>query len=226
MKAFLFVLGASLGLCACGSPGLIPDPSPLAVEAGDFTGLIEISGCGYQPQVMEGYAYCRVPVGPVGSLAVTFIAPPQATRCAPHSCPGGDTSCDPTSCVDFTLFYPNQAPAYKDTIPFGQTAKTIPWSTLVKKDTFDADDTGFWLYTYTIRWTGLDGREQRTISDGEIRLRVIRPQVCQAPAHCKSYVPLRDAKDDTNFVWAWREQGQEIRMTTAARTFLEYPRGH
>ncbi len=212
---------------SCGGQGLIPDSSPLAISAGDFTALIKIEGCGFQPQVQEGYTYCRVTEGPVGSMAVTFIAPPQSAQCQPHACAPNNPSCDPASCVDFTLFYPNQAPAYSDTIPHGQTSKSVPWTKLVQKNTFDPDDTGFWLYTYTIRWTDNQGREQKTISDGEIRLRVVRSQVCP-PDHgpndkaCQAYVPLRNSPDDPNFVWSWVEDGQTIRMTTAARTYVSF----
>lgn len=229
----LLVWAGCLGaLASCSSPGLSNiDPSVPAIQAGDFTALISIEGCGFQPQVQEGYTYCRIPEGPAGTLAVTFLAPPQAKHCAPHACPSqaGQTgqltsaSCQPTACVDFTLFYPDQSPAYQDSIPPGQASKTVPWTTLTKKADFTPDDTGFWIYTYTIRWTGADGFEHKTVSDGEIRLRVIRTQTCDAEgANCAAYVPLRSAADDPAFVWSWVESGQAIRMTTAGRTYVSY----
>jgi hypothetical protein len=229
--AVIGFLQASLALAvlSCGSQGIIPDSSPLAISANDNTALIEISGCGYQPLVTSGYTYCRIPAGPVGNLSVTFVAPPQGLKCAPHVCPPGIAGCDPTSCTDFTVFFPDQSPAYSDSIPLGQSSKTVPWTTLVKKDTFDPQDTGFWLYTYTIRWTDPLGQAQRTISDGEIRLRVVNTQVCAPPAangtpgKCASYVPLNNSPDDPAFVWSWLENNQTIRMTTAARTYVEYP---
>jgi hypothetical protein len=216
----LFLVGA---VPSCGSQGLIPDASPAAIAAGDFTALIEIEGCGYQPQVQEGYAYCRMNAGPVGNLAVTFIAPPQARDCPPHACAPGAIGCDPASCVDFTLFFPDGSPAYGDSIPHGQTSRSIAWSKLTGSDQFAADQTGFWPYTYTIRWTDTEGNAQKTVSDGEIRLRVVQSQVCDpGGANCESYVPLRTSPDDPNFVWSWVQNGQVIRMTTGARTYVDY----
>jgi hypothetical protein len=194
---------------ACGGEGLVPDASPSAITAGDFTALIEIEGCGFQPQVQEGYAYCRVTEGPVGTLSVTFVAPPQAAHCKQ------------APCVDFTLFYPDQSPAYQGQIPFGETSVQVPWSTLTHKTVFSPDDTGFWLYTYTIRWLDDQGREQKTVADGEIRLRVVRAQVC-ADGKCQAYVPLRNAVADPNFVWQWTHGPQTIRMTTGARTYVSF----
>lgn len=218
------IAAAATAFVACGGPGFVADTSPLAIEAGDFTGLIRVEGCGFQPQVQEGYTYCRVVEGPVGALALTFLGPPNALACAPHSCPAGDAACDPTSCVDFTLFFPDQSPAYQDSIPAGQSSKTIPWSKLTQKQTFDLDDTGFWLYTYTIRWKDHDGNLQKTVSDGEIRLRVVRAKVCDG-TNCQAYVPLRSAPNDPSFVWSWTEGSQLIRMTTAGRTYVQLPGG-
>jgi hypothetical protein len=211
----------------CGTQGLTPDPSPSALAAGDFTALIRVEGCGYQPLVTEGYAYCRVMEGPVGNLALTFIAPPQAKDCKPHACQPSDPSCQPTCCVDFTFFFPDGSPAYQDSIPYGQTSKTVSWRTLVKKDTFSPEDRGFWPYTYTIRWKDTAGNAFKTVSEGELRLRVIRASVCSSRGPgiqpCPAYVPLRNAQDDPAFVWSWVQDGQLIRMTTAARTYVEYP---
>ena len=176
----------------CSRPGVvtITDSAPPAIAAGDFTALIRVDGCGAQSQVQEGYAYCRMTEGPIGNQAVTFIAPPQAIKCL-HA-----------PCVDFTIFFPNQSPSYSDSIPEGQSSKSVPWTKLMGKTTFDPNDTGFWLYTYTIRWMDQAGLERKTVSDGEIRLRVVRSQVCDANgAHCSAYVPLRTAPDDPNFAW-------------------------
>jgi hypothetical protein len=196
---------------ACGTdPVLKPETStPTAIEALDPTALLKVEGCGYQPLVTEGYAYCRVVEGPVGSMALTFIAPPQSAKCKT------------APCVDFTLFYPDGSPAYQDSIPFGQTSKTVPWTTLVKKDTFSAADRGFWPYTYTIRWIGADGRSYKTVSEGELRLRVIRSQVCDPQgSQCKAYVPLRESVDSPDFAWTWQEGSQVIRMSTGARVYV------
>ena len=211
----LITLGCLTAYVGCGAPSLLkPDLSPPAIAANDTTALLSVSGCGYQPFVSEGYAYCRVTVGPVGDLALTFIAPPQASNCGPAT----------TSCVDFTLFFPDQTPAYQGSIPRGQTEVTLPWTTLTKKSTFDSGDRGFWPYTYTIRWTGSDGNAYKTVSEGEIRLRVIDAQVCDpAGANCQAYVPLRTATDDPNFIWSWMEGTQEILMTGGARTYVSSP---
>lgn len=202
-------MAALIGMAlSCSGQGLIQDASPLAIAAGDFTALIRVDGCGPQPQVQEGFTYCRMTEGPVGNFAVTFVAPPQAVNCKT------------APCVDFTLFYPDQSPAYSDSIPYGLTSKSIPWKTLTGRDAFIPNDTGFWIYTYTIRWTDAQGLERKTVSDGEIRLRVVRSQVCDEHGKCAAYVPLRTAPNNPNFVWSWIENGQPIRMTTAARTYV------
>lgn len=206
VTSFMAVLVGTVMSCA--NQGFVADASPLAIAAGDFTALIRVDGCGKQPQVQEGYTYCRITEGPVGNLSVTFIAPPQAAKCKT------------APCVDFTIFYPDQSPAYSDSIAFGETSKTIPWQKLTGKDAFSSDDTGFWIYTYTIRWTDAQGFERKTVSDGEIRLRVVRSQVCDASGKCQAYVPLRNAPDNPNYAWTWVQDGQTIRMTTAARTYV------
>jgi hypothetical protein len=218
MKSFAVIgfMAVLVGMAlSCANQGFVADTSPLAIAAGDFTALIRVDGCGKQPQVQEGYTYCRMTEGPVGQFAVTFIAPPQAAKCKPV---GANTPV----CVDFTIFYPDQSPAYSDSIPFGETSKTIPWQKLTGKDHFTPDDTGFWIYTYTIRWTDAQGLERKTVSDGEIRLRVVRSQVCDESGKCAAYIPLRSAPDNPNYVWTWVQDGQVIRMTTAARTYLTY----
>jgi hypothetical protein len=216
VNARLVLIALVVGVVApvgCATHGLIPDTAPSAIAASDPTALIKVEGCGYQPLVTEGYAYCRVVEGPVGSMALTFIAPPQA-----KDCPDA-----PNPCVDFTIFFPDGSPAYQDSIPAGQTSKTVPWRTLVKKENFTVEDRGFWPFTYTIRWKDTQGNTFKTVSQGELRLRVIRSQVCPAGKPCSAYVPLRNAKDDPNFVWKWSQDGQLIQMTTGARTSVEYP---
>lgn len=216
LRLRLIIVEAGLGFMAaygCSTqPFLKADVSPLAIEALDPTALLRVEGCGYQPLVTEGYAYCRVTEGPVGNMALTFIAPPQSTNCGT------------VPCVSFTIFYPDQSPAYEGSIPAGKTSQTVLWSDLVKKSTFSASDRGFWPYTYTIHWIGADSRPMVTVSEGELRLRVIKTQVCgpQGPP-CPAYVPLRNSVTDENFVWAWTEGNQKIQMTTGARTFVSYP---
>ena len=120
------------------------------------------------------------------------------------------------------IYYPSGAPAYGNTIPHGQTSVTVPWSTLTGKAVFTPDDTGFWIYTYTIRWLDPQGHMEKTVSDGEIRLRVIRTLVCDVNQKCQAYEPLRNVPDNANFVWSWQEGNQTIRMTTAARTYVSF----
>ncbi len=206
------LIPASLLLLLTGSScnhGLRPDEAMAAVKAGDYTALIKVDGCGYQPLVTEGYTYCRVAAGPIGLMAVTFIAPPEAKDCD-----------DPISCVRFKLLYPTGEPAYGDQIPKGQSNKKIPWGTLTKTAAFTEDQRGFWPYVYEILWKDSNGMSRRTVSEGEIRLRVYKPEDCDTTGNCLTYAPLREVSADRNFVWSWIEDGQAVKMTTGARTYV------
>ena len=193
VKHMLFFITAFVVLTAAQCRvGLVPDPAMAAVEAGDKTALIE--GCGNQ--LVSGYTYCRITEGDATGQSLTFVAPP--------------TICERDACVFFKVFFPTGEPSYEDSVTRGETRKEIPWSMLLKRETFEKSDRGFWPFVYTIYWLDKEGNEQITISEGEIRLRVLDA----------GYQALHESKKNPNFVWKWKHDGVDVGMTTGARTHV------
>ena len=196
LVAFL-VIGAS----RC-SHGVRLDLAMAAVDGGDYTALIE--GCGNQ--LVPGYTYCRKMEGQPATDSLVFVAP--AVGCLEKD---PETGAETGPCVTFMIYFPDGSkPAYGGAIPRGQTRVSVPWSTILSRNTFELGDRGFWPYTYSIRYIGQDGRERTAVSQGEIRMRVMK----------KDYIPLDNVQEDANFVWKWQDNGVPVRMTTGARTFV------
>ena len=173
--------------------GVIPDGSISAMEAGDYTGLIY--GCmGSQP--IAGFNYCREIEGSATTRTLTFISP--------------DPNCEGDRCVEIKVYNQQAALVWGYSFPKGERSKTITWSVLTKKETFDIGDRGFWAYVYSMVYIGEDGREHDTITQGEIRLRVIK----------SSYQNLDNVKFDRNFVWKFTFNDFPIKMTTGGRTWI------
>jgi hypothetical protein len=192
----LLVLGlVCLGNVSCSNHGIKSDKEISALTAGDATALVE--GCGNQ--IISGYTYCRVREGEVANASLTFIAPP--VECVTQ---------DPNSCVHLEIYFPNGNSNYAADIPKGQTRISIPWKTLVKRDTFEKSDRGFWPFRYTIKWMDKDDREQSTVMEGEIRMRVVS----------KAYISLHEMPKDPNFVWTWIEKNKLVEVTTGGRVFV------
>lgn len=217
LVGFVVIGALALVHASCVGRGrLTPDAFASALEAGDYTGLIRVSGCGHQPQVISGYTYCRVQEGEARG-EVTFIAPPEAKEC------------DEPACVDFKIFDPSGGNPIGRVIPKGEVTAVVTWKELLRKDSFAPGDAGFWPYVYTIRWKDKDGRPRKTVSEGEIRLRVYRARVCTPQEGggetCRPYVPLAEVASDPNFVWDFSVDGFRVKMTTGARTHVAAPEG-
>lgn len=194
-----------------------PDVMASALEAGDYTALVE--GCGNQ--LVSGYSYCRMrETQDVGNSVIYFVVPP--VTCLPKD---PETGKPWESCATVEIFFPNGEPTFSVSFPRqsnGQSATrvAVKWKDLVKRNTFEKGDRGFWPYRTTMHWIDADGRDQRTITEGEIRLRVVSPSVCTPDGNCKSYLPSQDLPEDANYVWNWIEGRSVVKMTTSGRVFV------
>lgn len=192
----LIVLLVMFTLVACSSCNTArpnPDKEPMsAIQGGDLTALIQ--GCGNQ--LVSGYTYCRKMEGDNTSEVVQFVAP--------------STKCGSDSCAELKVFFPDGSPSYGYQFKKGETVHRVKWSDLTKKSTFDVDDRGFWPFTYKVKWLDADGRVRETVTEGEIRLRVLR----------SGYLPLHEVQDDSNFVWKFQHDNTQVKMTTGGRTFV------
>lgn len=187
---------SALFLCAaatnCAAVKLTPDNAMAAIEAEDFTGLIE--GCG--KQLIAGFDYCRVQEGDNANQEISFIGPPSA--------------CREDACV-FIKVYDNKGNvAWGGSIPRGKTRVTVPWKELLKSDTFTLGQRGFYTYNHEVHWVDTEGRDRVSYSQGEIVLRVYK----------KGYMPLNNVSDDPNFAWSWREGDRLVKMTTGMRVYV------
>lgn len=172
--------------------GLALDKEIGAVEAEDLTALVQ--GCGNQ--LVSGYTYCRKMEGEATNESITFVAPIS-------NCKNGE-------CTELKIFYPDGSPSYGYVFKKGESKHVVKWTTLTKKNTFDVQDRGFWLFTYRIKFIDTDGRERETVTEGEIRLRVYR----------QAYIPLHEVPEDRNYVWKFNFDGVNVRMTTGGRTYV------
>lgn len=184
----VFTLGAS----NCSGVKMRPDTSSaLAAEANDKTVIIE--GCGSQPVV--GYTYCRVREGSPVDQTINFIAPP--------------IKCKNEPCVTFTIFFPNGQPSTDIAVPRGKTSVTVAWKDIVKRDTFEKGDRGFWPVLMTYKWIDMSGNEFTSQAEGEIRMRVL----------AANYVPLNETGNDPNLVWKWSSGKTRFGFSTAGRAY-------
>lgn len=164
-----------------------------ALDGKDFTALIE--GCGHQ--VTSGFTYCRKSEGSTANETLTFIGP--------------ITNCNRQSCVEFKVYGPDGNIIFGSAIPKNQTRKSIPWNTLLNRETFEVQDRGWWLYVYHVFWIDSEGNEHLSVSEGEIRLRIVK----------KEYVPLSNVDTDGFQTWKWKDKnGAIVKMTTGMRTYV------
>lgn len=202
LRALVLLLFAPLFLGAkCATVPV--DRAMAAIEAGDYTALIE--GCGNQ--LVPGYTYCRVFEGDDASGNLVFVAP--KTECL-----------DPNGCASFKVYHPVNGLVYGGTIPKGQTRSEVPWRALLGRVTFELSDIGFWPFTYEIKWLDGEGKEQVAYSQGEIRVRVIHKKTCNELGGCAYYEPLQNSPSDPAFAWEWKEGKVEVKMTTGARAYV------
>jgi hypothetical protein len=209
MKRTHLLLGlaclVSLGNSNCSKYTVKPDLETSALAAGDYTALVNtsaIDGCG--TQTTPGYAYCRIREGQVADATIYFLAPPA--QCLPK---------EAASCVHLEIYFPNGDANYSLDFPRGITRMAVKWKTLLKRDTFEKGDRGFWPFRYTINSVDPKGRAIMTVTEGEIRMRVVS----------KDYIALHEMPTDPNFVWQWIDSttNQVIKMTTGGRTYASEP---
>jgi hypothetical protein len=190
---YLLLAFLLLGASECAHLRIVPDTTPVgAQEANDATVIIE--GCGNQP--VSGYTYCRVTEGGPTTGILTLIAPPAL--------------CKEESCVFFKIFFTNGEPALGLSVPRGQMRVSIPWSDVVKRDTFLKDDRGFWPVLMETHWVDNNGLDRITFTEGEIRMRVLS----------KDYISLSSIQDDPNFQWTWSDDRARYKMTSAGRVWV------
>jgi hypothetical protein len=188
--ALTLILALCLLFQSCDS--ITVDNAMSAVEGGDYTALIE--GCGNQ--LVPGYTYCRMTEGDATKKRLWLVGP--------------ITNCEREACV-FFRFYDNKGEiAYAGSIPKKSTRTSVFWSDLVKRDTFQVGDRGFWPFIYEVYWVDADGNEHKAMAEGEIRLRVLK----------EGYIPLHESADDPNFTWTLNHDGTMVRMTTKMRTYV------
>lgn len=187
------------------------DTAALAVEAGDYTALVE--GCGHQP--IPGYTYCRVHEGQDAGSQVFFLAPPAV--CLPKD---PQTGVPINSCAHLTVYDPNGANPVERDIPRSVTRLGLSWQEITGHAAFQKGDRGFWPFIVTWHWIDVDGRDQTTMTEGEIRMRVIAAQVCDSTGgNCKAYAPMNDALEDPAYVWQWVDNGAILKATTSGRIY-------
>lgn len=197
MKYTLLILTGLLLCAASCKTNLKPDPWS-ALAANDYTGLIESPGCGFR--VESGFAVCRKEEETSTAENLYFIAPPAVCD-------------DPKSCVSVSIFFPDGSPSIGFTFPKGKTRLPVAWSQLLKRDTFEVADRGFWGFVYYIKYRDLQGNPRETRTQGEIYLRVTK----------KGYVSFENVTSSNYYVWNFLsngKSGQHISMTTGGRTYV------
>lgn len=192
MKLIICIFIFCFPLIACAKVP-VRDAELSALQGGDVTVLLE--GCG--SPLIVGYTYCRKYSGDASNESLAIVGP--------------ITNCKRDSCVEFKIFGPDGSLAYGDMIPKNRNRKLIPWSSLLKRGTFEELDRGFWFVVMRVYWNDADGRENISVGEGEIRLRVIN----------KKYLPLHEVEADPNFAWAFRTlSGETVRITTGLRSYV------
>lgn len=186
--------GAVASLVSCVDPRLKPDESMLAFQAKDHTVFIE--GCGNQSIV--GFTYCRKKAGDASNDSIYLHVPPAL--CGPE---------DTSPCVRYEIYYPNGEPSFGKEVPRGTTKVQIPWAQLIKRNEFSKGDRGNWSMNVWVKWIDQDEREQESLLNGEIILRV----------YDADYTPLDAIDGNPNFVWTWVDDGNVFKMTTAGRAY-------
>lgn len=192
MRLFYILALGALSLGASCKYAVNIDSSPVfAMDANDATAIIE--GCGSQPIV--GYTYCKVREGDPTTGTIKIKVPLAA--------------CERQSCANVKVFFPDGSPTLGLELPRGETEIEISWKDIVKKDTFEKDARGFWPVLVEWFWVDANGFENRTIVEGEIRMRVLS----------REYIPLHEIRDAVQFGWRWYDNDGVYRMSTAGRAW-------
>lgn len=190
MKKILFLILFLFISCIARLP---VDSAMSAIDGLDKTALVEACG----NQLVPGYTYCRKTEGTTTDEFINFIAPPA--------------QCKQYPCVILKVFFPdNSQETYAYEFRKGEIVHKVAWKEILDRDIFSIDDRGFWPFMYKIKWVDQDGRERTSITEGEIRLRVLK----------KRYEALNDAQDNENFVWKYKYKNVQIKMTSSGRTFV------
>ena len=163
-----------------------------AVEAGDFTALIE--GCGNQ--LVPGYTYCRKQEGTAtADQKITLVAPATEKK---------------KVAATYKIFFPDGSPSLGGSFNPNSTRVDISWKDLTRRATFEVNDRGFWGVLIEVNYVDNEGNSQRILVEGEIRMRVLKA----------NYVPLNDVQDDPSYSWKWKHNSLNVAMTTAGRTYV------
>jgi len=201
MARLLINLSCLFFLIACASCNSIkPDEALAAVDAGDFTALVE--GCGNQ--LVSGYTYCRMTEGEAANKKLWVVGP--------------NTSCDRDACVYYKFLDNRGEVVHGGSIPKGKERAPVLWADILGNPTFEINHNGFWGLIIEVFWNDKEG-ERKSVAHGEIRMRVHR-----ASLNGKSYKPLANVKDDANFVWEYDKDGVTVKMTTGMRTYVSKKR--
>ena len=200
----VIIIGLSLGVQTTAwsfgkARAVQPDAVQDAILAGDATGLVE--GCGNQPVV--GFTYCRLVEGDAADQTISFIGPPAKCN-------------DPDSCVFIKVFNQAGQIAWGGSIPKDQTRVYVSWRKLLGCQDppatcqFQVGNRGFWTYDHEVHWIDPDGHDRKSISQGDIVLRVYH----------QGYTPLDKVEADPNFVWSWVDGNFIYHMTTGLRAYV------
>lgn len=195
--AFGVATTASLPACAFSrAKHVVVDQVMDAITANDETGLVD---CGHQ--VAPGFCYIRQVEGDAASSSLTFIGPPS--------------KCDRDSCVSVKLYDNQGHVAWGDSFPKNAVRLTVPWSKVLgcvdgQPCNFEVSQRGTWTFNHEVYWKDAQGAERRSVSQGEIVLRVFR----------RGYLPLDTVRDDPNFAWTWTDGGLLYKVTTGLRAFV------
>lgn len=179
-----------LFVASCAARVAVVDPGPLTLISNDPTGIV--AGCGQQPTA--GYVYCRMTEGGDAIAATLVFSLPPA-------------SCDLPTCSQVAVLSPTGAPVQRIDAAKGATYVTLKWSDIIGAPTFTKDARGFWPFVVHVHWIDPTGNPQETVTDGELRLRVVS----------KDYTALGGGWAPSEFAWQWISGRYEFGMTTAGR---------
>lgn len=191
MKIFFYLL-YFIPLIAC---AMVPykDVGLSALQGGDQTCLIQVEGS----QLTPGYAFLRKTEGDASGENLYLVGP--------------ITNCDRDFCVEYKIYGKDGEIVDGGSIPKNAFRRAVPWSKLLKRNTFELSDRGFWAVTSRVYWKDDNGNENVSVCEGEIRLKVLK----------KDYIPLHNVVNDSNFTWDFSTRyGERVKITTGMRTYV------
>lgn len=175
-------------LIACSSSKKSEDTLEMkSIFANDTTAIVQ--GCGHQPIV--GYTYCRKVIGDSTNEKLVFHAPPDIQSFGTIYLLDG-------SLIGFQ---------------FKNGRAEISWKELLKSDKFTIDDRGLYLFTIrSIVEPDINGEDKEIYQEGEIRLRLIKP----------NYKPLHNVEFDPSYFYEWSDSNFLYKMTSGGRAYVGY----